>query len=86
MEESVEILEEVKDDSEATQDNEESSVEFTCIKQLLIDIWKLILKLNVGPVRFLSKLLQSKPVAVIRTQVAFVNLLRSSWVSNRETT
>ncbi|KAL3611967.1 hypothetical protein D5086_002987 [Populus alba] len=62
VEESVNIPEEVKDHTKATQENEERSVESTYMKQLLIEIWNLFSSLNI---RFLKKLLESAPVAVI---------------------
>ncbi|KAJ7013922.1 hypothetical protein NC653_003523 [Populus alba x Populus x berolinensis] len=62
VEESVNIPEEVKDHTKATQENEEPSVGSTYMKQLLIEIWNLFSSLNI---RFLKKLLESAPVAVI---------------------
>ncbi|CAK7328228.1 unnamed protein product [Dovyalis caffra] len=72
VEESFEIPEEVKDDSKDTQDNEESSVDSSYIKPLLIEIWKLLSKLKV-----LNKLLKSAPFAVILKLpwTIFLNLL-----------
>ncbi|XP_061947038.1 putative UPF0481 protein At3g02645 [Populus nigra] len=65
VEESVNIPEEVRDHTKATQENEEPSVGSTYMKQLLIEIWNLFSNLNIDPARFLKKLLESAPVAVI---------------------
>ncbi|CAK7351129.1 unnamed protein product [Dovyalis caffra] len=65
VEESLEIPEEVKDDSKATQDNEESSVDSSYIKQLLTEMWKVLLQQKIGPASFLNKLLKSAPFEVI---------------------
>lgn len=67
MEEGIEIIEEVEEFTEAKQENEEStnSDESSYAKQLLSLFWNLISKLNIGPVRFLNKVLRSKPVRVI---------------------
>ncbi|XP_061946930.1 putative UPF0481 protein At3g02645 [Populus nigra] len=65
VEESVNIPEEVRDHTKAAQENEEPSVGSTYMKQLLIEIWNLFSNLNIDPARFLKKLLESAPVAVI---------------------
>ncbi|KAJ9189961.1 hypothetical protein P3X46_001204 [Hevea brasiliensis] len=65
MEESLEIIEEVEDHSLAKEDTEEYSVDPSIIKQLLNEIWKLLLKLHGGPVRFIQKILLSKPLIVL---------------------
>ncbi|CAK7351127.1 unnamed protein product [Dovyalis caffra] len=77
VEESLEIPEEVKDDSKASQDNEESSVDSNYIKQPLIEIWKILLNQKIGPASFLNKLLKSAPCEVIikLPWKTFLNLL-----------
>ncbi|KAJ6949371.1 hypothetical protein NC651_003388 [Populus alba x Populus x berolinensis] len=62
VEASVNIPEEVNDHTKATQEKEEPSVGSTYMKQLLIEIWNLFSSLSI---RFLNKLLESAPVAVI---------------------
>ncbi|KAL3611969.1 hypothetical protein D5086_002989 [Populus alba] len=62
VEASVNIPEEVKDHTKATRENEEPSVGSAYMKQLLIETWNLFSSLNI---RFLKKLLESAPVAVI---------------------
>ncbi|KAF2323091.1 hypothetical protein GH714_033397 [Hevea brasiliensis] len=55
MEESLEIMEEVEDDSLAMADSEGYSADPSSIKQLLNEIWKLLLKLTENRYVFLKK-------------------------------
>ncbi|CAK7351123.1 unnamed protein product [Dovyalis caffra] len=77
VEESFDIPEAVNDDSKATQDKEESSVDSSYIKQLLIEIWKLLSKQKIGPASFFNKLLKSAPFVVMLKLplTIFLNLL-----------
>lgn len=58
-----EITEE--EDSKGTPHKEKSSANSNYVKQFLDEVWKLLSKLNKGPIRLLKKILISGPVKVI---------------------
>ncbi|KAF3450929.1 hypothetical protein FNV43_RR07018 [Rhamnella rubrinervis] len=58
-------VKEVVDQDEDTNGKESSSGESNYVKQFLLDVWKLLSKLNKGPIRLVKKVLLSRPVKVI---------------------
>ncbi|XP_034704246.1 putative UPF0481 protein At3g02645 [Vitis riparia] len=56
---------EVENENESKEGKEESFGDFSYVQQLFEEIWKLLSKLNCGPVRILKRIIFSKPVKVI---------------------
>lgn len=66
LEEPCEILIEVEDHNEGMQGKEESPANNSSyVKQLFDEIWNLLSKLNIGPIRLIKKIILSRPVKVI---------------------
>ncbi|RVX13911.1 putative UPF0481 protein [Vitis vinifera] len=56
---------EVENENESKEGKEESFGDYSYVQQLFEEIWKLLSKLNRGPVRILKRIIFSKPVKVI---------------------
>ncbi|GAY66943.1 hypothetical protein CUMW_252820 [Citrus unshiu] len=62
VEQKSEITEVVEDQGDDKQPKERDTGDSTFVKKIFSEIWKLLSKLNKGPILFIKKLLVSKPV------------------------
>ncbi|XVF24718.1 hypothetical protein REPUB_Repub13aG0151400 [Reevesia pubescens] len=58
-------ISEVEDQNESTKGKEGSSQDPGYVQQLLGEIWKLLSKINKGPIRLIKKIVLSKPIKVV---------------------
>ncbi|KAJ4959534.1 hypothetical protein NE237_026645 [Protea cynaroides] len=63
--EATEVTEATEDQNAPAEDNEEKFEDSSDVKSLFDQLWKLLSKLNKGPVRFIKAILLSRPIKLV---------------------